>query len=186
MQLRILGAHNMESRDTRAEAHLLDGVLALDAGSICRALTFEEQRGIRAIILSHRHFDHVHDILPFGLPLLDSGVTIDIYAIQDTVDFVKSKLLDGSLFPDFTLSPSPENPTLRLNVVQPYTEFEVLGYTVMPVPVPHAVPASGFQVSADGIKLFYTGDAGEGLGTRIAGRAPHRGHIRQPGTGQGS
>ena len=95
MQLRILGAHNMESRDTRAESHLLDGVLALDAGSITRALSFEEQRGIRAVILSHRHFDHVHDLLPLGLPLLDTDITIDIYAIQDTVDFVKSKLLDG-------------------------------------------------------------------------------------------
>ena len=163
MQLRILGAHNMESRDTRAESHLLDGVLALDAGSITRALSFEEQRGIRAIILSHRHFDHVHDLLPLALPLMDTDLTIDVYAIQDTVDFVKSKLLDGSLYPDFTSFPSPESPTLRLNVVDLYTEFEVLGYTVLPVPVPHAVPAAGFQLSAGGIKLFYTGDTGEGL-----------------------
>jgi hypothetical protein len=45
MQLRALGAHNMESKDTRMECHLIDGVLALDAGSLARSLTFEEQRG---------------------------------------------------------------------------------------------------------------------------------------------
>ena len=59
MDLRILGAHNMESKDTRFESHLIDGVLALDAGGLTRALSFEERRGIRAVLLSHRHFDHV-------------------------------------------------------------------------------------------------------------------------------
>ena len=49
------GAHNMESRDTRMESHLIDGVLALDAGGLTRALPFDEQRRIRAVILSHRH-----------------------------------------------------------------------------------------------------------------------------------
>ena len=44
MQLRILGAHNLESKDTRMECHLIDGVLALDAGSLARALIFEEHR----------------------------------------------------------------------------------------------------------------------------------------------
>ena len=64
MQLRVLGAHNMESRDTRMECHLIDGVLALDAGSLARALSFEEQRGVRAVLLTHRHFDHIKDLLP--------------------------------------------------------------------------------------------------------------------------
>ena len=42
MELRILGSHNMESRDTRFETHLIDGILALDAGGLTRSLTFEE------------------------------------------------------------------------------------------------------------------------------------------------
>ena len=42
MELRVLGAHNMESNHTRMESHLIDGVLALDAGSITRALSFDE------------------------------------------------------------------------------------------------------------------------------------------------
>ena len=44
-----------------------------------------------------------------------------------------------------------------------YEEFTVLGYTVKAVPVPHAVPAAGFQISTGDVKLFYTGDAGKGL-----------------------
>ncbi len=153
----------MESRDTRMESHLIDDVLALDAGGLTRALTFDEQKRIRAIILSHRHFDHVKDLLPLGIAMRTSGVTVEIYAIQDTVDFVKSKLLDGSLFPDFLRFPSAENPVFRMNVVEFNKEFKVLDYTVMAVPVPHAVPAAGFQINSGDKKLFYTGDTGRGV-----------------------
>lgn len=163
MELRVLGAHNLESQGTRLTSHLIDGELALDAGSLTRALSFSEQRSIRAIILSHRHFDHVRDLLPLGLALRGTGITVDVYAIQDTAEFLLSKLLDGSLYPDFINSPSPENPTFRLNVVQFYKEFSVLDYSAVAVPVPHAVPAAGFQVSSRDLKLFYTGDAGKGL-----------------------
>lgn len=163
MELRILGAHNLESRTTRMESHLIDGVLALDAGSLTRALTFDEQKQIRAIILSHRHFDHVKDLLPLGIAVRNAGATIEVYAIQDTVDFVSEKLLDGSLFPDFLNSPTPENPVFRLNVVEFYEEFQVLDYTVVAVPVPHAVPAAGFQIASNDLKLFYTGDSGKGV-----------------------
>lgn len=153
----------MESRDTRMESHLIDDVLALDAGGLARALTFDEQKRIRAIILSHRHFDHVKDLLPLGMTMRTSGVTVEIYAIQDTADFIESKLLDGSLFPDFLRFPSAENPVFRLNVVEFNKEFKVLDYTAMAVPVPHAVPAAGFQITAGDKKLFYTGDTGRGV-----------------------
>ena len=165
MQLRVLGAHNLESRTTRMEAHLIDGVLALDAGSLTRALTFEEQSRVRALILTHRHFDHVRDLPILGLTLRDLPITVEVYGIQDTLDFVSDKLLDGALYPDPRVSPSPENPTFHLNVVEPYQEFTVLDYTAMAVPVPHSVPAAGFLISSGGSSLFYTGDAGEGLST---------------------
>ncbi len=163
MELRILGAHNMESRHTRMESHLIDGVLALDAGGMTRALTFEEQRRIQAIILSHRHFDHVRDLLPLGLALRNAGIRVEIYAIQDTVDFLMEKLLDGSLYPNVVNPPPPYEPVFHINVVDFYTEFEVLDYSVMAVPVPHAVPAAGFRIASGDVSLFYTGDAGEGV-----------------------
>ena len=164
MQLRVLGAHNLESKDTRMESHLLDGVLALDAGSLTSALTFEEQMGVRAILLTHRHFDHVRDLLPLGLARMrESRATLDVFAIQDTADVVSSKLLDGTIYPNFLEMPSRESPTFRLNVVEFYQEFEVLDYKVLAVPVPHSVPAAGFQISSGGSSLFYTGDTGAGL-----------------------
>ena len=164
MRLRILGAHNFESRDTRMSSYLIDGTLALDAGSLTRSLTFDQQKELRGIILSHRHFDHTRDLLPLGLALFRGGDhTVDIYGIEDTIDFVVSNLLDTRNCPDFTKVPSADRPAFRFHVVEFHQEFEVLDYTVMAVPVPHAVPAAGFLVSSGGVKLFYTGDTGRGF-----------------------
>ena len=163
MELRVLGAHNMESKDTGFASYLVDGVLVLDAGGLTRALTFEEQKGIRAVLLSHRHFDHVRDLLPLGIGLRTSEHPVDIYAIEDTVQFVSDKLLDGSLYPNFLRWPTPENPIFRLHTLELFHEYEILGYKVKPVPVPHTVPAAGFQISNGESNLFYTGDTGDGL-----------------------
>ena len=164
MKLRILGAHNVESRHTRMESHLIDGALALDAGSLTRSLTHDELREIRAIILSHRHFDHVKDLLPLGIAIRNEGVTINEYAIQDTVDAVRDTLMNGRLFPDFLSSPSEDAPTYRMYTGAFYEPFNVLGYEVIAAPVPHSVPAAGFQISDGNVRLFYTGDTGRGLG----------------------
>lgn len=163
MQLRTLGAHNVESRHTRMESHLIDGELALDAGSLTRALTLQEQRGIRAVILSHRHYDHIKDLPPLGIAIRGQGAPVDVYGIPDTIDALKETLMSGRLFPDFTQSPSVEAPTFRLHPVEFYRPFNVLGYTATALPVPHSVPAAGFLLRSDDVSLFYTGDTGRGV-----------------------
>ncbi len=164
MHLRVLGAHNMETRTTRMESHLVDSVLALDAGSLTRALTLDEQIAIRAILLSHRHYDHVKDLLPLGMAVRGrKPAPIDIYAIPDAIDAVSDTLMNGRLFPDFTVSPSADAPTFRFHPVGFYEPFDVLGYTVTALPVPHSVPAAGFHIVSADVSLFYTGDTGRGV-----------------------
>ena len=163
MELRVLGAHNMESKDTGFASYLVDGVLVLDAGGLTRALTFKEQRDIRAVLLSHRHFDHVRDLPALGIGLRTSEHPVDIYAIEDTVQYVSDKLLDGSLYPNFLRSPTPDNPIFRLHTLEFFQEYDILGYKMKAVPVPHTVPAAGFEISHGDSSLFYTGDTGDGL-----------------------
>ena len=163
MQLRILGVNNISSKGTRQAAYLIDGVLALDAGGLTGLLTFDEQKLVRAVVLSHRHFDHTLDLLPFGLSIVSvlKAGTVEVYGIRDTIDFVRSNIL-GGIHPAFLDAPEGE-PAFHLNVVDFHEEFDVLGYTVKAVPVPHAVPAAGIEVSSGDVKLFYTGDTGKGL-----------------------
>ena len=44
-----------------------------------------EERQVRAIILSHRHFDHVRDLPPLGFAIRDTGVQILVSHADMTV-----------------------------------------------------------------------------------------------------
>ena len=62
MEIRFLGVHNLESVDTKLVSLLIDGVLAVDAGSITTTLSFEEQQRIKSFLITHHHFDHIRDL----------------------------------------------------------------------------------------------------------------------------
>ena len=102
MHLRILGAHNIESIDTRMESHLIDGVLALDAGGLTRALSFEEQRGIRSVMVSYRHFDHVRDLYPLGI---NREAPVSLWACVEALGTLRSLSFNGRPQPIFSVTP---------------------------------------------------------------------------------
>ena len=163
MKLRVLGTNNMSSLTTRWPAYLIDGRLALDAGSLTRSLTFEEQGGIRAVVLSHRHVDHTFDLVPFGLnATVSKWPAVNVYGIQDTIDSLRTGLL-GGIAPVLIDAQGEGHAALNLNVIDYHQETTVLDYSIMAVPVPHAVEAAGVQVTVGDTRLFYTGDAGQGL-----------------------
>lgn len=161
MDVRILGAHNLETRHTRHTCLLIDGVLGLDMGSLASALTSAEHGMVRAVLLSHQHIDHIRDLPTLALSTLDDPTPIDVYSLPETLESARAHLLDGVVYPDFTQGLNDLPPKYRFQPVEPWKEFRVLGYDVKPVPVPHAVPALGFIVKSDsGGCVAYTGDIG--------------------------
>ena len=174
MELRVLGAHNQESRTTRLVSLLVDGVLALDAGGLTSTLSLSEQRRIEALLLTHRHYDHVRDLPILALNTLDCGATLPVYAPDDAILYLQDRFMDGALYPAFTRRPTPEAPRLQLRTAWPLVEERVAGYRVLPVAVPHSVPSLGYQVeSQDGRRLFYSGDATVGLSRVWGALDPH-------------
>lgn len=158
MQVRILGAHCQQSRDARPVSILIDGTLCIDAGSLTTALTFEEQRQVKAILLTHRHFDHVQGIPTFAINTASSGPA-GVYGLPEVLDEVRAHLVNGTIYPTFTEAGSYGGPSLAFYPLGPNVEAEVAGYRVLPLPVQHGVPALGYQVTAsDGAAVFYTGD----------------------------
>jgi ribonuclease BN (tRNA processing enzyme) len=153
----------LESRDTKLVSLLIDDVLALDAGGLTSSLSLSEQFKVRAILLSHQHYDHIRDIPVMAMSLFLSGATIDVYSILPVRDAISGHLLNGSLYPKFLEKPEGK-PTIRFHTVKPYQAVEIEGYSVLAVPMAHSVASVGYQVtSADGKKVFYTGDVGPGL-----------------------
>jgi ribonuclease BN (tRNA processing enzyme) len=163
MKIRILGAHNVESKSTGCACLLIDDVLAMDAGSLTSKLSFKEQAKLKAVLLTHRHYDHVKDLPALGMNFFLRGKSLELYAMQSVFNDLAPSFKDEVLYPDFAEKPT-QKPTYQLNVVTPGWELSVLEYKVLPVTVNHAVPTVGYQItSSGGQKLFYTSDTGPGL-----------------------
>ena len=163
MIIRFLGTHNAESKNTRLVSFLIDDVLAVDAGSLVSELTFAEQKKIKAILLSHGHYDHIRAVPAFAFNNSDRNTKV--IATPKTLEILSSHLIDGVVYPEFTSEASfLRKATLRLVPVDLFERQRIEGYEVMAVPVRHNLDGVGFQItSGDGKTLFYTGDTGPGL-----------------------
>jgi len=163
MKIRLLGAHKIETKTTRCACLLIDDILAIDAGAITSRLSLKAQQKIKALLLTHRHYDHVKDLPMLAMNLFLGGKNLDVYTIKSVTEDVQGYLSDGVLYPDFSKEPA-DKPALRFNIIQPGVEVIIEGYKILPVPVNHSVPVVGYQVTSPaGKKLFYTADTGPGL-----------------------
>ena len=163
MIIKFLGTHNAESRRTRLVSFVIDGILAVDAGSLASGLSFREQKKIKAILLSHGHYDHIRGVPAFAFN--NSDRTTRVFGTPQTLQILSSHLIDGVVYPKFTSKASfLQKATIKLVPLEPFQRQEIEGYQVMAVPVQHPLDGVGFEIaSPDGKTLFYTGDTGPGL-----------------------
>ncbi|HEY77633.1 MAG TPA: MBL fold metallo-hydrolase [Dehalococcoidia bacterium] len=165
MNIHFLGAHNLESQGSRFVSLLIDNILALDAGGLTADLPLSEQLRLKAVLLTHHHYDHIRDIPALAMNLFLQDATIDIYSTQAVGDALDSYLLNGQLYPRFQEVPE-ERPTVRFRAIEPLKSENIEGYNILAVPVKHSVATVGYQITApDGKTIFYTGDTGAGLAT---------------------
>lgn len=163
MDIQILGAHNCEAKDIKCVSFLIDDILALDAGSLASSLSIQEQLKLKAILITHYHYDHVRDIPILGMNLLLNSSAVKLYSTAIVKEKLTVHLLNGDLYPNFQERPA-DNPTFKFTVIEPLKPQQIEGYEILPVRVGHSIPAVGYQVaSQEGKKVFYTGDTGQGL-----------------------
>ena len=164
MKVRVLGAHHLEIQPAKHTCFLLDGSIAIDAGSLMTATSSKEQKNIQAILLTHRHLDHVRDLPTLGLANLHYPGTIDLYSLPETLDTVFSRIMDGTLYPDFSTDLTGNGPKYLRHSITPGESFSVLDYSVRAISVPHTAPTIGYVIQQNqGRSFAYCGDTGGGL-----------------------
>ena len=161
MEWHVLGSFGGSSPTCRMTSFLLNGELALDAGSITQALSLEDQRKIRRIVLTHSHLDHTASI-PFLVENTFGAQreALEILVTPQVMRTVKLHLFNNDTWPDFTRIPNDMLPALRLTQVEPRKPFEASGLRLTPVPVHHTVPTHGYLVEDSGGAVLFTSDTG--------------------------
>lgn len=163
MKVRVLGCSGAEFPGHRPPSFLLDSKILFDAGSLTNVLDFKAQLKIEYIFITHPHLDHT-----MGIPFLADNLIfkkklhqVNIISIPPVIRAIKKNLLDGSIWPDFTVIPNTHEGILNLIEIKSCHSIKIGKYTVTPYPVNHSVPATGYLVEDEKKRrLFYTGDTG--------------------------
>ncbi|HVN31270.1 MAG TPA: 3',5'-cyclic-nucleotide phosphodiesterase [Thermoanaerobaculaceae bacterium] len=161
MEWHVLGSFGGSSPTCRMTSFLINGELALDAGSITQALPLEAQRRIRHIVLTHSHLDHTASI-PFLVENTfgEQREALEILVTPQVLHTVKLHLFNNDTWPDFTRIPNDLLPALRLVQVEPRAPFSANGLRLTPFPVRHTVPTHAYLVEDEGGAVLFTSDTG--------------------------
>ncbi len=141
MKIKILGAHNCESRNSKLISLLIDDVLAIDAGALTSSLSFSAQQKLKAILLTHQHYDHIRDIPAIAMNAYLRGTTVNIYSIPAVYDVLATHLLNDKVYPNFFKKPE-RKPTIRFTVMEPNQRRQIGDYHILvaPMTTPDFVP----------------------------------------------
>ena len=128
MRVRVLGCSGAIAKDCRTTSFLIDGDVLVDAGTGVGDLTLEEMRGIRHVLLTHSHLDHVA-ALPLMVDAVASHITepIRVSALPGTIAALKAHIFNNVIWPDFSRIPSPQAPFVSFHEIQVGQTLELNG-----------------------------------------------------------
>jgi len=160
MKIKVLGCYGGQLPGKHNSGFILDGELLIDAGTIALNSTIEEQRGIRSVLISHSHMDHIGGLPFFAVNIVSNKAdTVKIAASEFTIDAIKNHLLNGVVWPDFTkIKNFGSQDIFSYMPIKENEWFELGGYKIKAISVNHTVPTFGFLIGKDEHYIMYTGD----------------------------
>lgn len=159
MKVRVLGCSGAIAKDCKTTSFLIDGDLLVDAGTGVGDLTLEEMKGIKNVLLTHSHLDHVA-ALPLMVDAIASTLTapIKISALAGTVQALKQHVFNNVIWPDFSRIPTPQAPFISFQEITVGQTLHLDGKHIEVLPAVHTVPACGYAITAGQGCWVFTGD----------------------------
>jgi ribonuclease BN (tRNA processing enzyme) len=142
-------------------SYLINDRLAVDAGSLGLFETAADQFGIRHVLITHTHIDHIA-----ALPILidntlrSGNEPLTIHGSEMVLDCLRRDIFNDRVWPDyFRLAPAGRS-FFHLSILQPLQPIELEGLRITPVPVDHLVPTLGFIVEDTTTAIVLVSDTG--------------------------
>lgn len=140
---------------------LVDGAIAIDAGSLGLYGEPTEQARVADVFLTHPHADHIGSLPIFVENAYESRATgVTVRGNAFTIDCLQRDVFNGRVWPDLLALSAPAAPFLVLETLRDEEAVLVGDHRVTPVPVDHAVPTYGYVVERDGCAVVFSGDTG--------------------------
>lgn len=126
------------------------------------AASREQQVGIRDIVLTHAHLDHIAG-LPLFLDDLFSALTepITVHAAPSVISILEQSVFNWDVYPRFSELSNSNGPVLRYEPFTPSEEFKVRHLTFRALAVNHKVPSFGYLISDGKGTIVLSGDTAE-------------------------
>lgn len=160
--LTVLGCSGGIGRGLRTTSFLWNDDVLIDAGTGVGDLQLDALRRIDHIVLTHSHLDHIVSV-PFIADSVGAqrDTPITVHGLPETLAAIRRHVFAEPIWPDFTVTPSPEQPFLRF---EPFALDETLalggGRQVRALPVNHTLPAAALHLRATSGRgsLVFSGD----------------------------
>jgi cAMP phosphodiesterase len=138
---------------------VVDDAVAFDAGSLAIACTDGQRAGIRDVVISHAHLDHVAG-LPLFIDDLFSTLSepVRVHASPGVIKVLEEHVFNWAIYPRFSELENDFGPVMRYEEFEPGREFKIGRYTILPVEVNHKVESCGFIISDGETTIASTGD----------------------------
>lgn len=162
MKIRILGSSVEDThRRQYVSTYLINGTVAIDAGSLGFHGTPQDQEAVKHVFLTHSHIDHTASLPIFVENAWTPAESCPrVYGIPETLDAVQKHIFNDVLWPDFVAISKITPPFLAFCPLADETTVDVCGLHITPVRVNHLVPAVGYVIKEGESTVIFGGDSG--------------------------
>ncbi len=161
MEIRVLGCYGNQLQEHRTTSFIINKTIALDAGAITTALTFDEQLMIDNVLITHSHVDHIKDLAFLGDNIIArKQFPVNIIGEKHTLKAIADHYFNNVIWPDFTSIPSSETPVFAFKEIEKETEFSINGLRFFGVQTPHPVHTLGYFIRDNKNSVLHVSDTG--------------------------
>jgi ribonuclease BN (tRNA processing enzyme) len=139
--------------------YLINGTVAVDAGSLGLFGTIAEQARVKHVLITHSHLDHIASLPPFLDAVYDgSGDCVTVYGNAHVLECLRKDVFNNRVYPDFFAISTFRPPYIKVQELTAGQTIEVSDLRITPVEVTHAVPTYGFVIEDDHSAVVFPSD----------------------------